>query len=200
MRKNRYMLVLAVSLAFACGSIGTASPPGPTPPQPSSEIPDWVVKLPRKSDQLCATGAVGATYFQQDGRKYAAEAARNALARSIRVTINSLMEDVQTSYGGWTRNYVTSEVATVVQDGVVEGAEIISYWYDKQGAFSQARMTYALACIDTNKPIQRLTERLKEEHPEEEEEEKIKSVRERAQEMFDELEAMETRHAQSSGE
>lgn len=164
----------------------------------AGEVPDWVYKLPSKSGHLCATGAVDPTYFRQDGRVYAAEAARNELARSIEVKINSVMYDVETSRGGSVRQHIVSEVVTAVQDGVVAGAEVLAYWFDAVGAVSKAGMTYALACIDTNKPVEQLANRLRELTPEEEDEDRIQSVRERAKAAFDELEAMEAQRAEQA--
>ncbi len=125
----------------------------------------------------------------------AAEAARNELARSIQVTITSIMVDVETSRGGSVNQYIVSEVTSFVENGVVQGAEIVSYWYDPLGTVSRRGMTYALACIRTDVSLENLTASLKEAYPDQEDQQKVQAIRDRAQNMFDELEQLEEKKA-----
>ena len=166
------------------------APPSP-PPSASSRAPDWVRAVPSKKGRICAVGGVEPTFYRQDGMVYAAEAARNELARSIQVHIYSVMYDVESARGGSTQQYIVSEVVTAVHDGVLAGAEIVSTWFDEGGAVSKKGMTYALACMDTEQSVAQLAERLEQAFPDEEHKEAIAQVRERAKAAFDELESME---------
>ena len=199
-RMLTFAALAAVSVS-ACGG-GRAGAPKVImvpPPPPESErptpAPAWVQAVPQPKGQLCATGAVDPTYYRQDGRTMAAEAARNELARSIQVTITSIMVDVETSRGGSVNQYIVSEVTSFVENGVVQGAEIVSYWYDPLGAVSRRGMTYALACIRTDVSLENLTTSLKEAYPDQEDQQKVQAIRDRAQNMFDELEQMEEKKA-----
>ena len=196
---------VVVSIA-ACGG-GRAKPPPPVrvvpPAPPVSERrtppPEWVTSVPQPQGQVCATGGVDPTYYRQDGRRFAAEAARNELARSIEVHITSVMVDVETSRGGSVNQYIVSEVVSFVEDGVVRGAEVLSYWYDAVGSLSRRGMTYALACIRTDQSLEQLTESLKAAYPEAQDQAKVEAIRERAENLFDELEQMEVKK-KASGE
>ncbi|MCB9645307.1 MAG: LPP20 family lipoprotein [Deltaproteobacteria bacterium] len=159
------------------------------------DVPDWVYQIPKMAGKVCATGAVDPTFYRQDGRVNAAEAARNELARSIQVHISSIMYDTETSRGGSVQNYIVSEVVTAVNEGVLAGAEILSYWFDGTGAVSRTGMTYALACMDINQSVSDLADKLEAAYPGEEHKNEIAAVKERARVAFDELEAMEERRA-----
>lgn len=184
-----------VSLFIGCGG-GNANTPRIKPPPPHVDVPDWVYQNPTRSGFVCATGAVDPTYYKQDGRVYAAEAARNELARTIQVTIYSVMYDYESNRGGSVRQYIVSEVESAVAGGVLSGAEVSQYWYDQYGTVSGAGMTYALACMRTDESVEALAEKIKEAYPEEEREAALEGVRTRAKAAFDELEAMEVKHAE----
>jgi hypothetical protein len=195
------LLVLPTALlAAACGG-GQAAPRGlPKPPPPPVDVPGWVLETPKKAGHVCATGAVDPTYYRQDGRVYAAEAARNELAKTIQVTIYSVMYDYESSRGGSVRSYIVSEVESSVLAGVLSGAEVSSYWFDETGAVSGRGMTYALACMRTDASVEQLAAKIKEAYPPEEQEEALAGVKKRAEAAFDELEAMEAdRAANKSG-
>lgn len=188
-------LLSSMVAVAACASAPPPPPPPPPEPPMATEIPGWITEMPRRPGQICATGAVDPTYYRQDGRVNAAEAARNELARSIQVHISSVMYDSDTQRGGAVRQYIVSEVVTAVNEGVLSGAEIVSYWFDATGAVSRKGMTYALACMDTNQTVAELAAKLEEAHPDEEHKDEIAAVKERARAAFDELEAMEERRA-----
>jgi hypothetical protein len=163
-------------------------------PETTADVPYWVRRTPSEKGKVCATGAVNPTFYQQDGRVYAAEAARNELARSVQVHISSIMYDSESTSGGDVRQYIVSEVTTAVQDGVVSGAEVLEYWYDDHGAVARKGMTYALACMSTDQSSAQLAEKLEAlaaEHPEDGQ--RIEAVKKRAKAAFDELERMEER-------
>lgn len=186
---------LSGALLVACGG-GKTPPPKVMTPPPDVEVPGWVFETPTKPGYICATGAVDRTYYQQDGRVYAAEAARNELARTIQVTIYSVMYDYESTRGGSVRQYIVSEVESAVAGGVLNGAEIVHSWYDKYGNVANAGMTYALACMKKDQSVKDLADKIKEAYPEEEREEALAGVRKRAEAAFDDLEAMEAKHAE----
>ena len=175
--------------------LATSSPPKPTP----TKVPDWVQATPTRKGRVCAVGAVDPTFYRQDGLVYAAEAARNELARSIQVHIYSVMYDVETERGGSTQQHIVSEVVTAVHDGVLSGAEIMGTWFDGAGAVSRQGMTYALACMSTDQSVAQLAEKLEQAFPDEEDKDAIAQVRDRAKAAFDELEAMEDKNASELG-
>ncbi len=188
------MSALAIVAGTACSSTPEAPKVPPPPPTPV-EVPDWVHQLPKKPGHVCATGAVDPTYYRQDGRVNAAEAARNELARSIQVHISSVMYDTSTQRGGGVRQFIVSEVVTAVNEGVLSGAEILAYWFDATGTVSRDGMTYALACMDTKQSVADLAAKLETAFPDEEHKDQIIAVKERARAAFDELEAMENKRA-----
>jgi hypothetical protein len=189
---------LAFGLVAGCASRRAAPPPvlvpegSRTTAASNADVPDWVKRTPTAKGKLCAQGAVDPTFYRQDGRIHAAEAARNELARSVQVHINSIMYDYDSTSGGSVRQYIVSEVTTAVQDGVVAGAEILEYWFDEHGAVSRRGMTYALACMSTDRSAAELAEKLEQlkvEHPEDGA--RIEAVKERARQAFDDLERLE---------
>lgn len=148
---------------------------------------------PAPKGEICAVGAVDRTFYRQDGITNASEAARNELARSVQVTINSVMYDIETQRGSSVRQYMVSEVVAAVQDGVVNGAEIRSTWFDHNGQLAGAGMTYALACMRTDQSVEQLAERMKAVLPDKEDEKTVAAVRQRAEDAFAELEREEER-------
>ncbi|MEQ8273831.1 MAG: LPP20 family lipoprotein [Deltaproteobacteria bacterium] len=192
---RRFALAALAAHLVACGGSKPPVKVVKTPP-PDVKVPDWVYETPSKPGYICATGAVDKTYYQQDGRVYAAEAARNELARTIQVTIYSVMYDYESNRGGSVRQYIVSEVESAVAGGVLNGAEIVHSWYDKYGNVANPGMTYALACMKKDQSVADLAEKIKEAYPEEEREAALEGVRQRAEKAFDELEAMEAKHAE----
>lgn len=188
------LFVWSLGLAGACAKAPPPAPP-PPPPPPVVDAPDWVFQIPPRPGYVCATGAVDPTFYRQDGRVHAAEAARNELARSIQVQISSVMYDSDTQRGGSVRQYIVSEVVTAVNEGVLSGAEILGYWYDASGSVSRAGMTYAYACMDTKQSVADLAAKLEEAFPDGEHQDQIAAVKDRARAAFDDLEAMENKRA-----
>lgn len=199
MLRRSAIIAVAAGVAFACGS----STPQPKYQLPKKKerpanirVPDWVYTTPSRKGMVCATGAVDPTFYRQDGRVYAAEAARNELAKTIQVTIYSVMYDYESSRGGSVRQYIVSEVEEAVAGSVLSGAEVPSYWFDEFGVVSGEGMTYALACMRTDRTAAQLADKIKEAYPAEERDEAVAAVKKRAAAAFDELEAMEEKHAQ----
>jgi hypothetical protein len=190
-------LVLLLPIA-ACAS---APPPAPVLVPEGSQVssgrdaPEWVLRTPRMRGNICAVGAVDPTFFRQDGIASAAEAARNELARTVQVKINSVFLDVAENDGSWVRQVIDSTTEVVLS-----GAEVLEYWHDERGTVQRRGMTWALACMKTDQSVAELAAKLKEAAetvPEDEptREAKIAKVRERAAAAFDELEAAEAKAA-----
>lgn len=178
---------------LGCGGTQTVPVAPPPPPQPV-DVPEWVFRIPRKTGQVCATGAVDPTFYRQDGRTNAAEAARGELARTIQVKVTAVMYDEQTTRGSFVDQAIVTETIGTISEAVIAGAEVVSYWFDATGAVSRSGMTYALACMRTDQSVEELAARLKEAFPDEQDEDKIEEVKERAKAAFEELEKMEDAH------
>ncbi len=193
-----------VLLAFwGCGSAQRPQPvvevPAAPPKKAAAEVPEWVVKMPRKNGYICATGAVDPTFYRQDGRVHAAEAARGELAKSIEVQVTSVMYDEQSSaHGRDIDQAVVTQVVGSITEGVLSGSEVLAYWFDDVGTVSRVGMTYALACMSTSQSVAQLADKLKEAYQGEDREAQVARVRDRAQAAFDELEAMEARGGQAA--
>ena len=69
-------------------------------------------------------------------------------------------------------NYVDQQYVTQAQsfatDAVVQGAQVISFWYDETGTRGRQRATYALACLDTNASVAELNNRRPQAYPQDE--------------------------------
>lgn len=159
---------------------------------PLGPVPAWVLKTPRRSGSVCATGAVDPTYYRQDGRVFAAESARNELARTLEVRVTSVMYDEQTTSGSFVDQAFVSQVAGSLSEVVLSGAEVSEYWFDEHGQVSRKGMTYALACMQRDSSVAELVERMKSAATSDEEEVALDQVRQRAERAFDELEQMES--------
>jgi len=135
---------------------------------------------------MCALGAAEPTFFKEDGKIYAAENARTQLAATLSTTVSSVMLDVQSSQGSGSvdQSYVT-QVGAFASDAVVQGAQVVSYWYDDSGVRGRANATYALACMATDQSIAALDQKLQQKFPDSPD--KNRAVREHAKAAFDAL-------------
>jgi hypothetical protein len=151
------------------------------------------MRTPHQSGTLCAVGTVDPTFFRQDGVRFAAEAARNELARTIEVKVTSVMYDEQTMRGTYVDEAFVQQVVGTMSDVVLSGAQVMETWYDELGAISKRGMTYALACMPTDQSVAQLAERLKAAAVEsgEDHADQIEKARERAADLFKELEEQE---------
>ncbi len=145
------MALCLLCLALACSGSGPEQLRGPSPnPQ---KAPKWVCtgEPPNIPGTLCAVGIAGATYFRSDAVKKAVEEARNELARSVVVKVQTAMLDVQTGGGGRKEYQSIMEVSSFVNEVVLEGSRIVEVWHDKHGMgfAKQPGYTYALICIDS---------------------------------------------------
>lgn len=198
---TRSFVVTSVLLVLvACGG---GRPPRPTVVQAPSgsepgsrsrgPAPEWVLRIPKSHGNICAVGTVDPTFFRQDGVRHAAEAARNELARTIEVKVTSVMYDEQSTRGSYVDEAFVQQVVGTMSDVVLAGAQILETWYDELGSVSRRGMTYALACMSTDRSVAELAERLKAAAAAEGEDQadRIQDVRERAADLFKELEEQE---------
>lgn len=138
-------------LVLACSSSGPEQLKGPGPD--TRKAPKWVCtgEAPDIPGALCAVGIAGATYFRSDAVKKAAEEARDELARSVSVKVQTAMFDVETGGGDRKEFRSVMEVSSFVNEIILEGSRIVEVWHDEQGLgfAKQPGYTYALACIDS---------------------------------------------------
>lgn len=130
------------SLIFICLLTGCVSSGNV---KKSAAPPDWLMKPPREKGRLCAAGASEPTYFAEDAKEVAAENARKELARTIMVSVNSIMVDES----GSRHSSSVSESSAIATSAVLEKSEIVDYWRDEGGtaSFGRKGVTYALACM-----------------------------------------------------
>ncbi|HUU02004.1 MAG TPA: hypothetical protein VM425_11215 [Myxococcota bacterium] len=156
--------------------------------------PAWVDRMPSQPDKLCAVGYSGPTFYQQDGLKNAAENARGHLAESISVTIRTITLDISDGTRGSYDRDIFVEGSESASDAVLEGSEVVAQWMDMQGERGASKGCYAYVCIDPEKPIDKMVEKLKEKKipPK-----TVEKVRANAEAAFDELEKLEAQKAQT---
>lgn len=131
-------LILLLSFLYACQT---------TEVKPSSPPPDWVVRTPNISGNICAVGASAPTYYTEDAKSNAAENARAELARTISVNIKNIMVEMSTAKGSSVDDATVSEVSSWATAAAVENSSILEYWYDADGQVSKKNFTYALGCM-----------------------------------------------------
>ncbi|MFC1655090.1 hypothetical protein ACFL2F_04720 [Myxococcota bacterium] len=184
MHPRAFVRVLSLGVLFlfvaCCGPRVVVLRGGPTPA--------WVDKLPQRRGELCAVGYSGPTFYQQDCVKNASENARGHLAESISVTIRTITIDISDGTRGMFAKDVFVQGSESASEAVLQGSEVQAQWVDLQGQRGANNGCYAMVCIDPNKPIEKLVEKLEEEKipPK-----TIKRVRENAEAAFEELEKAE---------
>lgn len=181
---------LVVALFAACGGSAPAPKAGAQAVS-ATDAPPWVDRVPEVKGKVCALGTAEPTFYREDGKIYAAEAARNQLAMTIAVRVQSIMVDIQEHDGSYQDSSYVQEAQSFATDAVVAGAQVLSYWYDEVGSRGRKSATYALACLSADASATQLAERIQQAHPENKE--KIAEVRERAKAAFEGLEAEETK-------
>jgi hypothetical protein len=150
--------------------------------------PAWVDRLPTRKGELCAVGYSGPTFYQQDCVGNAAENARGHLAESISVTIRTVTIDISDGTRGTFSKDVFVEGSESASEAVLQGSEVEAQWVDLQGQRGANNGCYALVCIDPNKPIEKMVEKLEEKKVPPK---TIERVRENAEAAFEELEKAE---------
>lgn len=200
----RFASVFLGTLWFGLGCGGAAVESRPfhgaesRPPPPDSRsrgpAPEWVMRVASQKGRICAVGAVDPTFYRDDGILHAERAARDALARTVQVKITSVMYDYQKNDRMYVDQAVVEQVVGSISDVVLSGSEVESTWYDELGSVSRRGMTYALACMPTDRSAAEFAEKLKSvAQAAPESEKQIADVRERAKTAFEELEAQEAK-------
>ena len=113
--------------------------------------PKWVFNIPYEEGKIYAVGTVGKTLFQDDAWKYAADSARNELAKNLQGRIENAFLSVQSSgKENWAAEAYTVEATSWSTDIVMNNSQIVALWYDEKGMIpgSQPGTTYALAVIN----------------------------------------------------
>ena len=138
-RHEVFALAAAASLLVGCRAIGSteALPDRSGAPRPSP-VPEWVSEPPAG----CALGCSGPTLHPADAIVNAQEDARDALAG---VTLGVRLRTVLAETSGGPREVTLQEVR-----GFLEGARIVSIWYDAAGRAPAGRpgVMVALACLN----------------------------------------------------
>ena len=193
-----FLFATAVAASCRSGSADMDSPNGRWPSQqsassadvnaPAPPPPDWVAKTPLRAGQMCARGAIDPTFYRLDQRDGAARIARNQLARDLELEVTGIVQNVESARGSRVDPYIVSEVTSFVDEAVLTGAEIVSYWHDASGQISAREMTYALACVGTDESLERLTEKLKNAYPDPTDAATVAAVRDQAKTVFERLE------------
>jgi len=148
-----FTTALLVFFWLLAGCSGTGSELMREPGQDEPVPPKWVCtgEAPEITGAVCAVGIAGATYFRSDAVKKAAEEARNELARTVAVRVQTAMLDIQTGGGGRRGSRTIMEVSSFVNEIILEGSRIVEVWHDEygRGFAGISGYTYALACIDS---------------------------------------------------
>jgi len=173
-------MAILVMMLSACGHRVVVVRGGPTPA--------WVDRMPRKPGKLCAVGYSGPTFYQQDCIKNASENARGHLAESISVTIRTVTIDISDGTRGSFSKDVFVEGSESASEAVLQGSEVEAQWMDMNGQRGAPNGCYAYVCIDPDKPIEKMVEKLEEKKlpPK-----TVEKVRENAAAAFEELEKLE---------
>jgi hypothetical protein len=200
-QREVFVCGLAVLAGGACASQQSVSKKGlnrfqPKPKGAVKKMPDWVMRTPSIAKTVCAVGAVDPTFYRDDGRRNASDAARNELAKTVQVKISSVMYDEINSHGGgWTSEVSVQQIVGSISDVVLSGAQISEVWFDEHGVVDREGMTYAMACMPTDKSMQELAAKLEavgsKDDPDHQK--RIQRVKANAAKAFDELENLEAK-------
>jgi hypothetical protein len=150
--------------------------------------PEWTQRIPRRPATLCAVGCSGPTFYQTDCLKNAADNARGHLADNISSRIRTVTIDISDGTRGSFSRDVFVEGSESASDAVLKGSEIEAQWLDTQGLRGQPNSCFCLVCIDLNKPIERLVEKLEDRKVPKK---TVERTRANAAKAFEELERLE---------
>lgn len=177
----RHLCVGILLLAAGCGGPRVIIKRG-------GPCPGWVDRMPRQEGKLCAVGYSGPTFYQQDCVKNAAENARAHLAESISVTIRAVTIDISDGTRGYFDKDVFVEGSESASEEVLHGSEIEAQWVDMDGQRGARNGCFAYVCIDPDKPVEKMVQKLEEKKVPPK---TVEQVRENAAAAFDELEKIE---------
>ena len=102
---------------------------------PAKIGPAWLDHLPASSDRLYATGYSGPTYHPEDAKRYAAEAAIDNLAASLRAHVQAYTLLVENASGLTVDQFArTDDPDTAFRDLVRKNAKVEETWVDGDGS------------------------------------------------------------------
>lgn len=127
------------------GSMATQAPITAGPP------PDWMDHPNPSTENLCAVGVSGPSYYLEDALKNSHAQALTELARSVKVEIVSGM-DVSVSGSGDFYQSRISERANLSTDTVVHDATVRGKWVSPGGYPTRGEKgtVYTLVCVPRN--------------------------------------------------
>jgi hypothetical protein len=193
------MLGLAMGLGCASTPVAHKSVGHGFSPKAKGAIkvaPDWVMHTPSMPKKVCAVGAVDPTFYRDDARSNASDAARAELAKTIQVKISTVMYDEINSHGGgWTEEVSVQQIVGSISDVVLSGAQVVEVWFDEHGVVDREGMTFALACMPTDASMKELAAKLETigSQNDPDRAKRIARVKQNARKAFDELENLEAK-------
>ncbi len=153
--------------------------------RPESRAPDWLVRLPSAKGALYAVGISGPTYFQTDAVKWAADHAREELAKSLAGRVQSVVTVEQTQKGTGVQTVSATEATAWATDIVVSSSQVVATWVDVNGKYQNGKpgTTYALGLLD----LGNVTPEVKSKAGQGIDPSRVEDVRKRAEKAFEEL-------------
>lgn len=141
-RMRRIVILIIAGIVMGCSTITSNM-------KVDASIPRWVTGSSQREGMLCAVGISEPTFYRDDAKRNAEDNARKELAMTLSVDIKTIMVEIATERGSYVDEGTITEVSSWATSAVLSGAEIIEYWYDKDGAApsKKAGITYALACM-----------------------------------------------------
>jgi len=138
---RRFALVLLLFSCLSCQTAGKVAV--------GDKVPAWVPGAAKVPGKVCAIGSSEPTFYKEEGKGIAAENARKELARSLSMSVHSVMIDVRENRGSSTEEASMLEVSSWAAEAVISNSVIEAYWYDESGvaSFKRRGITYALACV-----------------------------------------------------
>lgn len=121
--------------------------------------PGWVNNIPVEEGRIFAVGSCGRTYYKDDAWRNAADNARGELAKNLQARIQNAFLAVQSSDGSnWALNESVVEATSSATDVVMKESQIVSIWYDENGALpgGEPGTTYALAVLSLRNAAEKL--------------------------------------------
>lgn len=144
---------LAVAVALLTGGCRT-TPSTCVGAGSDEEVPSWVSgSLPQSATAVFAVASWPPTRFEQDALEKAKANARAELAKTIRVKVQGVLVDWQSSARSLTTGQAHSEdyislLSKETLNVAMSGSQILQIWVDRAGQASQAGTVWALAKLD----------------------------------------------------
>lgn len=111
-------------------------------------VPGWLSAMPSSSQEICAIGISGPTYYQEDARARSQASAMTELARAVEVRVKT---DLVLRSEGDSRSLETrlDETAGFGSDVVLKQAQVREQWVqrNKAHAAGEPGTVYTLVCM-----------------------------------------------------